>query len=191
MISEVFTARLPSFLPANDFERLSAAVPPHGRIASGLMLRWPLWFRARGQGNIFAAATGGIRSWCQTFTWRSMWKVCCVSKAFSACGWGRLPGSNRAVAVTDAAWLPLHAYGNHFQVHRILHTLDVAADNCLTGTSGWRGSIEITWRGSIDMPSFPIHCKCMGGWFVLKSIAHGSKCPIELCLNIDVNRKFS
>ena len=29
------------------------------------------------------------------------------------------------------------------------------------------------------MPSIPIHCKCMGGWFVLKSIAHGSKCPFE------------
>ena len=41
------------------------------------------------------------------------------------------------------------------------------------------------------MPSIPIHCKCMGGWFVLKSIAHGSKCPIELCLRTDVGRKFS
>ena len=59
------------------------------------------------------------------------------------------------------------------------------------GTSGWRGPIEITWRSSVAMPSIPIHCKCMGGWFVLKSIAHGSKCPIELCLPIDVGRKFS
>ena len=50
------------------------------------------------------------------------------------------------------------------------------------GTSGWRGPIEITWRDSVDIPSIPIDCKCMGGWFVLKSIAHGSKCPIELCL---------
>ena len=58
-------------------------------------------------------------------------------------------------------------------------------------TSGWRGPIEITWRGSFAMPSFTIHCKCMGGWFVLKSIAHGSKCPIELCLPIDAGRKFS
>ena len=58
-------------------------------------------------------------------------------------------------------------------------------------TSGWRGPIEITWRGSVAMPSIPIHCKCMGGWFVLKSIAHGSKCPIELCLCTDVGRKFS
>ena len=33
------------------------------------------------------------------------------------------------------------------------------------------------------MPSIPIHCKCMGGWFVLKSIAHGSKCPI-VCLSM-------
>ena len=41
------------------------------------------------------------------------------------------------------------------------------------------------------MPSFIIHCKCMGGWFVLKSIAHGSKCPIELCLPIDAGGKFS
>ena len=31
----------------------------------------------------------------------------------------------------------------------------------------------------------------MGGWFVLKSIAHGSKCPIELCLPIDAGQKFS
>ena len=58
------------------------------------------------------------------------------------------------------------------------------------GTSGRRGPIEITWRGSAAMPSFPIHCKCMGGWLVLISIAHGSKCPIELSLRIDVSRKF-
>ena len=58
-------------------------------------------------------------------------------------------------------------------------------------TSGLQGPIEITWRGSFAMPSFTIHCKCMGGWFVLKSIAHGSKCPIELCLPIDAGRKFS
>ena len=75
--------------------------------------------------------------------------------------------------------------------HRVLHTLDVAVDNGLPGTSGWRGPIEITCDGSVAMPSFPIHYKCMGGWFVLKSIAHGSKCPIELCLPIDVGRKFS
>ena len=31
----------------------------------------------------------------------------------------------------------------------------------------------------------------MGGRFVLKSIAHGSKCPIELYLPINVGRKFS
>ena len=59
------------------------------------------------------------------------------------------------------------------------------------GTSCWRGPIEITWRGSVAMSSFPIHCKCMGGWFVLKSIAHGSKCPIELYLPTDVGRRFS
>ena len=75
--------------------------------------------------------------------------------------------------------------------HRVLHTLDVAVDNGLPGTSGWQGPIEITCNGSVAMPSFPIHYKCMGGWFVLKSIAHGSKCPIELCLPIDVGRKFS
>ena len=57
-------------------------------------------------------------------------------------------------------------------------------------TSGWRGPVEITWRGSVAMPSFPIHCKCMGRWFVLKSIAHGSKCSIELCLPTDGGRKF-
>ena len=55
----------------------------------------------------------------------------------------------------------------------------------------WNRSIEITWRGSVAMPSIPIHCKCMGGWFVLKSIAHGSKCAIELCLPIDVVWQFS
>ena len=59
------------------------------------------------------------------------------------------------------------------------------------GTSGWRGPIEITWRGSVAMPSNPSHSKCMGGWFVLKSIAHRSKCPIELCLPIGVCRKCS
>ena len=58
------------------------------------------------------------------------------------------------------------------------------------GTSGWLGPIEITWRDSVDMQSIPIHCKCIGGWLVLKSIAHGSKCPIQLCLPIDVGRKF-
>ena len=58
-------------------------------------------------------------------------------------------------------------------------------------TSGRRGPIEITWRGSVAMPSIPVHCKCMGGWFVLKLIAHGSKCPIELYLPIDVGWKFS
>ena len=57
-------------------------------------------------------------------------------------------------------------------------------------TSGWRGPVEITRRGSAAMPSFPIHCKCMGRWFVLKSIAHGSKCPMELCLPTDGGRKF-
>ena len=41
------------------------------------------------------------------------------------------------------------------------------------------------------MPSIPIDCKCMRGWFVLKSIAHGSKSPIELCLPIDDGQKFS
>ena len=41
------------------------------------------------------------------------------------------------------------------------------------------------------MPSIPIHCRCMGGWFVLKSNAHGSKCPIELCLPINVGQTFS
>ena len=58
-------------------------------------------------------------------------------------------------------------------------------------TSGWRGSIEITWRGLVAMPSTPIQCKCLDGWFVLKSITHGSKCLIELCLPIDVVWKFS
>ena len=58
-------------------------------------------------------------------------------------------------------------------------------------TSGWRGPIEITWRGSVAMSSIPIHCKCMGGWFILKSIAHETKCPIELCLPIDVGWQFS
>ena len=31
----------------------------------------------------------------------------------------------------------------------------------------------------------------MGGWFVLRSTAHESKCAIEICLPIDVGRKFS
>ena len=59
------------------------------------------------------------------------------------------------------------------------------------GSSGWRGPIEITWRDSFDMPSIPIPCKFRGVWFVLKSIAHGSKCPIELCLHIHIGQKFT
>ena len=59
------------------------------------------------------------------------------------------------------------------------------------GTSDWRGPIEITWRDSVHMPCIPIHCTSMDGWFVLKSIAHGCKCPIELYVPIDVGRKFS
>ena len=43
----------------------------------------------------------------------------------------------------------------------------------------------------VNLPSIPIHCKCMGWWIVLKSVARGSKCPIQLCLPIDVGRKFS
>ena len=58
-------------------------------------------------------------------------------------------------------------------------------------TSDWLGPIEITWSDSVDMPNIPIHCKYMGEWFVLKSIAHGSKCPIEFWLPIDVGQKFS
>ena len=58
-------------------------------------------------------------------------------------------------------------------------------------TSVWWGPIEITWCGSVAMPSIPIRWKCMDGWFVSKSIAHGSKCPIELSLRTDVGRKFS
>ena len=81
---------------------------------------------------------------------------------------------------------PLHCHS-----YRVLHMLDVPTDNCLTGHFRLVGPIEITWRDSVDMPSIPIHCKCMGGWFVLKSIAHGSKCPIELCLHIDVSQKFN
>ena len=58
-------------------------------------------------------------------------------------------------------------------------------------TSDWLGPIEVTWSDSVDMPNIPIHCKYMGEWFVLKSIAHGSKCPIEFWLPIDVGQKFS
>ena len=71
--------------------------------------------------------------------------------------------------------------------HRVLHALADAAPE----TSGWRGPIEITWCDSVDMPGIPNHCKYVGGWFVLKSIAHGSKCPIEFHLPINVGRQFS
>ena len=73
--------------------------------------------------------------------------------------------------------------------HRVLHTLDVTADNSLTGDfrlarPHWNNMARLICNAKF-------HCKCMGGWFVLKSIAHGSKCPIELCLPIDAGRKFS
>ena len=76
-------------------------------------------------------------------------------------------------------------------VHRVPHALDVAADNGLTGNFRLAKPHYITWRGSGAMPSFPIHYKYMGGWFDLKSITHGAKWPIVLCLPIDVGRKFS
>ena len=79
-------------------------------------------------------------------------------------------------------------YSSHLNI--FLHTPAGAADNGLTRISCWRGSIEITWCDSVEMPSIPIHCKRMGGWFVLKSIAHRSRYPIELCLPIDVGRKL-
>ena len=90
-------------------------------------------------------------------------------------------------------YLPLamcHTHKRFLHLNRFLHTLAGAADNGLTRTSGWRGPIKITWCDSVDMLSIPIHCKWMGGWFVLKSIAHRSRYPIELCLPIDVGRKL-
>ena len=48
------------------------------------------------------------------------------------------------------------------------------------GTSGWRGPIEIAWRDSVTMPSIPIHCRYMDGWFCFeinctwKQISHSS-----------------
>ena len=54
------------------------------------------------------------------------------------------------------------------------------------GTSGWLGTIAITWHGSVDKPNVLQIC----GWrFGLKSSAQGSKCPIKLNLCIDVDRK--
>ena len=80
---------------------------------------------------------------------------------------------------------------NWYIHRRVLHTLDVAAEYGLTGHFRWRGPIEITWRDSVDMPSFPIYRKCLGVWFALKQIARGSKCPIEWCLRIDIGMKVS
>ena len=54
------TARLLPFLHVNDFQWISAAVPPHRQIASGLVLRWPRRFWAISPGAIFAAAAGGF-----------------------------------------------------------------------------------------------------------------------------------
>ena len=52
---------------------------------------------------------------------------------------------------------------------------------------------HMTWdkddSGNDDMQMLQIHCKYMGGWFVFKSIAHWSKCPIELSLCIDFGQK--
>ena len=80
---------------------------------------------------------------------------------------------------------------NWYIHRRVLHTLDVAAEYGLTGHFRWRGPIEITWRDSVDMPSFPIYRKCLGVWFALKQIARGSKCPIEWCLRIDIGMEVS
>ena len=55
------TTWLPPYLPVNDFQWISATVPPDGQIARGLVLRQPLQFWAIVSGAIFAAAAGGIR----------------------------------------------------------------------------------------------------------------------------------
>ena len=74
----------------------------------------------------------------------------------------RVPGTQQSTAHCVAGT----------RVHRVLHTLDVAADNGITADFRLARPIEITWRGSVAMPSIPIHCKCMGEWFVLNYSIH-------------------
>ena len=54
------TIWLPPFLPVNDFQWISAVIPPHRRIAISSMSRWTRRFWAIGPGAVFAAATCGI-----------------------------------------------------------------------------------------------------------------------------------
>ena len=76
-------------------------------------------------------------------------------------------------------------------VYRVLHTPVGAADDGLTGDfrlarPHWNTMARLSWHAKYPNP-LQLH----GWWFVLKSIAHGSKCPMELCLPIDVGRKYS
>ena len=79
-----------------------------------------------------------------------------------------------------------HATGN-----RVLHMLDVVADNGITAAfrlarPHWNNMAWLSYYAK-----YPNPLQMYGWMIVLKSIAHGSKCPIELCLPIDVGWKFS
>ena len=75
--------------------------------------------------------------------------------------------------------------------YRVLHTLDVTADNSLTGDfrlarPHWNNMARLICNAKFH------NALQMYGWVIcFKSIAHGSKCPIELSLPIDAGRKFS
>ena len=74
--------------------------------------------------------------------------------------------------------------------YRVLHTLA-----CCRLWPYWGPVVRPHWN-NIAQPSchakYLLHPLQIYGWVIcLKSIAHGSKCPTELCLSIDVGRKFS
>ena len=66
-------------------------------------------------------------------------------------------------------------------------------EQCLT-TFEWKYEAPLQYHGAAGAGLPCQISQSRGGWFVLKSTAHGSKCPInmiKLCLPIDVGRKFS
>ena len=117
--------RLAPFLPANDFQWLSAAVPPHGQIASISVLRQAQQFWATSPRAIFAAAIARIHARCQFYmainvnklTWRLMWTVwkSSVSIAFSADV--RLPSRDYCSAHMEGQ---LEPFGNIWRLYPML-----------------------------------------------------------------------
>ena len=80
------TARLLPFLPVKDFQWLVTMVPPHGRIASSLVLPQLQQFGATGPGAILTATAGRIRGGCLSFTCEQCESVPCFNSVFR-CMW--------------------------------------------------------------------------------------------------------